>query len=336
VVVHILLAAALSLVVVKQGVQRAMMDLVMAPAPADDIEFPEPQEAAEFDAEATPGEHTADAAGAVIDPGRPTLGAEIGAGSLAELTAEVAYAAGAGGGERDGPFGGLGGAGGVFGDGTGGSAEFGDGLGAAPTAKFFGAKIEGRSIVFVLDNSGSMQGGRLETVIAELKRCVDALTEKQVFYVVFYSDVAYPLFYPEPEPDFIRPTDRNKQLLSRWLDTVELCLGDAVGEALAGAITLEPDAVFLLSDGRIQGERKMQFLLSAGGGRFPIHTVGVGVGGETARLNLQQIAEANDGDFREAEIPEDMRELARQNPRPYHNDGPGPIWGLNVKPRRAR
>jgi hypothetical protein len=35
-------------------------------------------------------------------------------------------------------------------------------------------------------------------------------------------------------------------------------------------------------------------------------------------------------------VPAEMRELARRNPRPYHREGPGPIWGRNVKPRRGR
>ena len=194
-------------------------------------------------------------------------------------------------------------------------------------------KIDGNRIVFVLDNSGSMQAGRLETVIAELLRSVDSLTPKQEFYVVFYSDMAYPLFYPDPAQEFIRPTDRNKQMLARWLDTVELCLGDAVQEALAGAISIEPDTVFLLSDGRIQGEKKITFLLNAGGGDFPIHTVGVGLssGAVVSRQNLLEIAEANGGDFREAAVPKEMRDLARANPRPYHNKGPGPVWGRKVK-----
>jgi hypothetical protein len=328
------MAVALSLVTITQIQPRAEMDLVMAPEAVEELNV--------ADREIDPAEALGDELGglvnetaaAVIDPGKPTLGMEGGAGIVGELTDDVALVGGGGGGADSGPPGGLGGSGGLFGDGTGGLASYGTGLGGAPTAQFFGTKIEGRRIVFVLDNSGSMQQGRLETVIAELMRSVESLAEDQEFYVVFYSDMAYPLFYPNPADNYIRPTERNKQRLAAWLDTVELCLGDAVVDALAGAISIEPDTAFLLSDGRIQGEKKMAFLLGAGGGEFPIHTVGVGLsaGATTSRENLQQIASANGGDFREAEVPAEMKQLARDKPRPYHNKGPGPIWGRKVKP----
>jgi hypothetical protein len=333
-VVHGLMLACLSLVTIAQIVPRDEMDLVMASAEADDLQFAE----AEANPDAAAGDEQVagmltEATAQVIDPGTPTLGSELGAGLVGDLT-DAAFASGGGGGAESGPFGGRGGAGGLFGDGTGGLAAFGSGLGGEATARFFGTTIEGRRVVFVLDNSGSMQQGRLETVVAELLRCVKSLDEKkQEFYVIFYSDQAYPLFFPHPAAGYVRPSPRNQARLAAWLDTVELCLGDAVVDALSAAISIEPDTVFLLSDGRIQGEKKMAFLLQAGGGRFPIHTIGVGLsaGASTSRDNLQQIAAANGGDFREADVPAEMKQLAREQPRPYHNKGPGPIWGRSVK-----
>jgi hypothetical protein len=344
-VVHVLFFAAAALIIIPPRVQRDMLEFVMAPPPLEEFDLaevvPEDESALDTNSDASAEAGLESISGgdpaAVVDPGLPTLGMEAGAGALSDITSEIALVS-AGGGASDGPPGGRGGSGGGSGNGTGGSAGFGTGLGGSPTAEFFGTKIDGNRIVFVLDNSGSMQQGRLETVIAELLRSVDSLTPKQSFYVVFYSDQAYPLFYPDPAQDFVRPTERAKAELARWLDTVELCLGDAVQEALAGAISIEPDCVILLSDGRIQGEKKMRFLLEAGGGDFPIHTVGVGLGktAVASRRNLQMIAEANGGEFREASVPEEMRELALTKPRPYHNQTPGPVWGRNVKGWGAR
>ncbi len=339
VVVHALLASAVSLIAITPAVRHEVMDLVMGPPMSEELDATEivdpdaqPTDVVDADAESALEQFTGEESETLIDPGTPTLGMEAGAGALGDLTDDMALVTG-GGGANDGPPGGRGGSGGGMGNGTGGSAGFGEGRGGSPTADFFGAKIDGNRIVFVLDNSGSMQGGRLETVIAELLKSVDALTPKQRFYVVFYSDLAYPLFYPDPAQDFVAPTDRNKAELARWLDTVELCLGDAVLDAMAGVIAIQPDTVFLLGDGRIQGEKKMRALLEASAGDFVIHTVGVGLGKNAvaSRRNLQMIAEANGGDFREAEVPEEMRELALTNPRPYHNQTPGPIWGLKVK-----
>ncbi len=191
--------------------------------------------------------------------------------------------------------------------------------------------------MFVLDNSGSMQNGRLETVIAELLRCVDSLRDDQEFYVIFHSDAVYPLFYPDPVDRYLRPTKANKRMLARWLDTVELCLGDSVDEAIAMAAMIEPDTVFLLSDGRIQGNKAIRFLLAGETRNFPIHTFAVGMGGSVAgRRNLAEVADANGGEFRESEIPDEMRDLARREMRPYHSEQPGPVWGRRVKPFRPR
>jgi hypothetical protein len=329
--VHAAIAGLLSLITISQIQPKHEMDVVVAAEPLEDVDF--------ADADVKPlndVEEIAESFDAptdqLIDPGKATLGMEAGDGLRSELTDEFASASTGFGGEGTAP-GGLGGMGGLFGNGNGGTSEFGSGLGAAPaTPQFFGAKIEGRRIVFVLDNSGSMQGGRLETVNAELERCVASLDPDQEFYVIFYSDMPYPLFYPDPVDRYVRPTPRNRELLHDWLATVELCLGDAVLDALNAAAFISPDTVLLLSDGRISGERKMAALLN-GGGDFPLHTIGVGLGGAAAasRRNLADIATANGGDFREAQVPAEMKELARRDPRPYHAEGPGVIWGRNVK-----
>jgi hypothetical protein len=268
-----------------------------------------------------------DAAHELIDPGMASLGELDSAAALADAGPNPTVPASSVGGD----FGAL------FGESGAGLTEFDTGLGDAPTAKFFGQEIEGQRIVFVLDNSGSMQGGRLETVIAELLRAVNSLRDDQEFYVIFHSDMVYPLFYPDPVDRYIRPTPANKRALARWLDTVELCLGDSVDEALAIAEMIEPDTVFLLSDGRIQSEKTLRYLLDSRARNFPVHTFAVGMGSSVAgRRNLADVAAANGGEFRESEIPAEMRDEARQNLRPYHSERPGPIWGRNVKPFRTR
>jgi hypothetical protein len=263
----------------------------------------------------------------LIDPGMASFGTLETAAALADVGHEGALPAGSIGGDL----------GSLFGESGAGLAKFDSGLGAAPTAKFFGQEIEGRRIVFVLDNSGSMQGGRLETVIAELLRCVNSLRDDQEFYVIFHSDMVYPMLYPDPVDRYVRPTAANKRLLARWLDTVELCLGDSVDEAIAVAAMIEPDTVFLLSDGRIQGDKTIRFLLAGEQRNFPIHTFAVGMGSSVAgRRNLAEVAAANGGEFRESEIPDEMRDLARRELRPYHSEQPGPVWGRRVKPFRPR
>ena len=267
----------------------------------------------------------------LIDPGQAEFGgfsAEGDLGTGLDTPGDTGPAGAPGGGGPLGEIGSLFGA-----DGGTGTGAFGSGLGGAPTAKFFGAEIAGRRIVFVLDNSGSMQGGRLETVITELLNCLDRLRDDQEFYVIFHSDTVYPMLFPNPIDRYLRPTPANKEMVAEWLDTVELCLGDSVEEAVVAAAMIEPDTVFLLSDGRIQGENKFRILLNGDSRNFPIHTFAVGMNGSVAgRKNLQLIAEANGGEFNESDIPPEMRDLSRRRLRPYHNETPGPVWGRNVKP----
>ncbi|MBA4105073.1 MAG: hypothetical protein C0485_04885 [Pirellula sp.] len=323
----IALLATVSLATVEPPPELEMI-FASSPVEAEEVAFDEPA----VDLTGDVGAIVADDMPAeLIDPGQAEFGGFSTEGDLGtglDTPGDTGPAGTPGGGGPLGEIGSLLGA-----DGGTGAGAFGSGLGGAPTAKFFGAEIAGRRIVFVLDNSGSMQGGRLETVIAELLNCLDRLRDDQEFYVIFHSDTVYPMLYPDPVERYLRPTPANKELVAEWLDTVELCLGDSVEEAVVAAAMIKPDTVFLLSDGRIQGENKFRILLNGESRNFPIHTFAVGMNGSVAgRKNLQLIADANGGDFTESEVPTEMRDLSRTNMRPYHNETPGPVWGRNVKP----
>jgi hypothetical protein len=202
------------------------------------------------------------------------------------------------------------------------------------TATFFGTKVEGRRIVYVLDNSGGMRQGEFEMLVDELLRSVESLSDKQQFYVIFYSDTLYPLFYPRPVRRFVSADDRFKHRLREWLDSVEICMGNVVDEALAAAESIHPDNVFLLTDGDLDStrdQRRMKYLLDAGGRDFPIHTVGLGTGeGSKAAGKLRQVAEANRGTFRAVAVTKEAKQAAKESTRPYHDKEPGRVWGLNV------
>ena len=123
------------------------------------------------------------------------------------------------------------------------------------TASFFGTKVDGRRILYVLDNSGGMQDGGFETLIDELLRSVESLSPEQEFYVIFYSDMVYPMFHPRAVERFVPASDRFKQRLKTWLDSVEFCVGNTVDEAIQAAAMIRPDAVYLLTDGNIDTTR---------------------------------------------------------------------------------
>jgi VWA domain-containing protein len=202
-----------------------------------------------------------------------------------------------------------------------GLADLGAGAGGA-SVSFFGTRVQAKRILFLLDNSGSMRGGRLETMIEETTRSIEALSPKQHFYVLFYSDTVYPLFSPQPATQFVRATDQNKRLLIQWLATVELFPGNALDEAIQVATAIRPDVVYFLTDGDVnttRDGRKLKLLLDTQGRTFSIHTFGMGAGTEGKFAeNLLQIAKANGGTYRPVDVTPQMQEMAKKNPRKYH------------------
>lgn len=208
---------------------------------------------------------------------------------------------------------------------------------------FFGTKSDARRVVFVIDNTGSMRSGGLETVIVEMMKTVEQLDERQEFYILFFSDQVYPMFFPHSERSFVHPTEKNKRKLREWLDTVEFCTGGVwqLTQALDAAYQLEPDVVYLLTDGRhwdmvqadykVAAVKKLRSVANPLG--IPIHTLGMGCETDFDRENLAQVAQANGGTFREVRVSPALADVAYRKNRPYHINGPGLVWGTQVRQR---
>lgn len=202
------------------------------------------------------------------------------------------------------------------------------------STQFFGAKSKGDRFVFVIDNSGSMKEGRLETTMLELQQAVGAMSADQMFYVIFYSDQAYPMFYPRSVDEMQPATRDNKRKLGDWLATVEMCVGGRLKEAIEMAAELDPHVVYLLSDGSIGSKRTMEFLTKNNGWQFAVHTLGMTVRDAEDANNLLAIASANGGGFKMVGINPLAAQMSRRRPIPYHNKGPGLVWGTKVAARR--
>ena len=195
---------------------------------------------------------------------------------------------------------------------------------------FFGAESHANRVVFVVDNSGSMQHGRMQTTLLELGAAVRRLSSSQEFYVVFFSDQAYPMFYPESVDKPLPATRENKQKLSKWLRTVEMCLGGRLLDAMDYAAVMEPDVVYLLTDGDIRSPRTIERMTSPDSWAFPIHTLGMGARTPQHGQILKSIAEVSGGTARP--VIADPRVVAKARARPirYHRT-PGVTWGSAVQ-----
>ena len=201
------------------------------------------------------------------------------------------------------------------------------------TASFFGSKAKGRRFVFVVDNSNSMGRGRFHTAIDELVKTVEAMEPDQYFYVIFFSDTAYPLFWPAPVNQLVPATDKNKQRLHQWLYTVELCLHTRGANAMQMALSLRPDAIYILGDGAFT-DNTTQRLITPHQRPTPIFTLGMQVPAK-GKAQLTQIANANHGTYRLVSVAPAAVQAAKQAPFKKNNVR-GPIWGVTLPLRKKK
>jgi hypothetical protein len=154
-----------------------------------------------------------------------------------------------GGGGMDTPSGGWGDPGlGV----SGGGAGVGTGRGGrGGFGTFFGSRVRGGSFVYVVDCSGSMSGlnpmgiSRLDAVKFELIRSVSNLSARQKFFIIFYNNASIPM----QADGLVSAEENNKMNYLNWARSINAGGGTQPKDAMLHALSLKPDAIWLLSDG---------------------------------------------------------------------------------------
>ena len=145
----------------------------------------------------------------------------------------------------------LGGGGGPDGSGGGGG---GSGLGGG--VGFFGTRGEGRSFIFIVDFSGSMEGERLKRARKELVRSIEELKPYQKFFVFLYNSETFPLFELTSQADLIAATPEKRKRAIRWVRDHYAGAGTQPQEAFRRALAMQPDVIFFLTDGEIPEETR--------------------------------------------------------------------------------
>jgi hypothetical protein len=165
---------------------------------------------------------------------------------------------------------------------------------------FFGIRAQGQFFVYVVDCSGSMaDDDRFPRATIELRRSVMGLREPQKFEVIFYNSDSIPM----PGGPIARTADFHaKQQLLAWLRMIEPDAGTDPRLAMKQALSLRPDAVFLLSDGAFP-EGTVEEIGKINTRKVPIHCVDLagGLGGD----HLRRIALASGGHY--ASRPGDLQ-----------------------------
>jgi von Willebrand factor type A domain len=162
-------------------------------------------------------------------------------------------------------------------------------------AEFFGINGYGQTFVYVVDCSGSMNERRkFERAIYELLQSIEQLARDQRYFVIFYNDTAYPMEADEP----VAATQDEFARTRHWVDRVQPQGGTHPLPALLYALSLEPDAIYFLSDGMFDPVTLYQVRSHnrPRSRQIPIHTIAF-VERATEGL-MRTIARNSGGEFR--------------------------------------
>ena len=156
----------------------------------------------------------------------------------------------------------------------------------------FSASARGQFFIYVVDCSGSMiDDDRMPRATIELRRSVFGLREPQRFEVIFYNHESIPM----PGGPIPRSADQQgKEQLRSFLRLIEPDGGTDPRPAVKHALSLRPDAVFLLSDGAFP-DGTVDEVTRLNKHKIPIHCVDLT--GGLAGDHLKRIAEANNGQY---------------------------------------
>ncbi|MEM1109639.1 MAG: VWA domain-containing protein [Planctomycetota bacterium] len=158
---------------------------------------------------------------------------------------------------------------------------------------FFGQTGRGSRFVYLIDRSGSMDGGRFNAARFELIKSIRSLREHESFYVIFYSSGATPM----PGDKLVSATPKNQQEQIDWIRSISVGGSTNPTEALEIALNeIKPDTIWLLSDGQFNVSVADTIRGLNPRARVQINTIAFHTQAGEAILKI--IADENDGDYR--------------------------------------
>ncbi|HEX4150232.1 MAG TPA: vWA domain-containing protein [Pirellulales bacterium] len=172
----------------------------------------------------------------------------------------------------------------------------GEGNGGKGTATFFGAATAGERFIYIIDNSNSMKNGKFERACAELISSINQLTSKQSYYVIFFSDQAYPLYAPREAPVMLPAISMNILPTQLWIKDQTLHRGTRAHQAFDKAFSLKPDAIYVLTDGHFTDDTD-RYLLGLKNNTIPIHGIGFGKNKDAGADSLKLITDMHHGTY---------------------------------------
>ena len=201
------------------------------------------------------------------------------------------------------------------------------GQGDGKSAKFFGMRAMGNKFVYVLDRSGSMayessdvneyHVSRFDVARMELMNSVESLRPHQEFYVVLFSTGMQSMFNNrELIPTPIKATPENKARLKEWLWREQANGGTDPRGSLKLAFKMDPDAIFMLSDGEFRDERKDGNPLSIEIARqqiaehTPIRINSIALEDDASKVNMEELSAVSGGQFKFVKVKDYLSQMA--------------------------
>jgi hypothetical protein len=161
---------------------------------------------------------------------------------------------------------------------------------------FGGKPVSGRSFVFLIDRSKSMNLGALATAEKQLVAAVNKLQPHHEFQIVAYSSQCTYL----RQRKLLPATDENKQAISGFLNKLTATGTTEHEMALQSGLQHQPDVLFLLTDGGDPAltDKQILRLTKTAGDRTAIHCIQFGWGQIQEPKNfLVYLANQNRGTF---------------------------------------
>ncbi|MBL8812736.1 MAG: VWA domain-containing protein [Planctomycetaceae bacterium] len=180
------------------------------------------------------------------------------------------------------------------------------GVGGPGETTFMNIVGVGKSFVYVIDTSSSMDGGRIRMAKTQLKASLRLLQPNQKFAVLFYNEYIEKLKLRKvAEQPMYFASDVNKQLALQQIETITPDHGTDHFPALQEALALKPDVIYFLTDGEEPSLSPAELRdVQALAGTTTIHVIKFGDGRVTTTTTswLEKLARQCSGEFRELEV----------------------------------
>ncbi len=172
----------------------------------------------------------------------------------------------------------------------------------SPSGSYYGMPIFAERLVFVLDISGSMQGGRLEAAKRELIRTIEGLPTYAHFGVVVFNGNV-----DRWQRELVPADAKHKRSAVAYIERQSPAGNTASSDALDTAFTYDTEAIYFLSDGaptsgKIRAPVDIIQAVTAANHirRISIYTIGIAPGytGSPTDEFLRVLSERNLGQYR--------------------------------------